>query len=77
MLGILNATEPTWTTRNRDYANELWQVRRRADLAWASFARTSKRRSDDAAGQGIEMPMTARGLQPARAKAGIDEVAGT
>lgn len=71
MLEILGTTEPTWTTRNWDYAKGLWRGGDET-TSLGLFAKDLAAALDDAAAAGVEMPLAERGrlLLEARLAAG-------
>lgn len=61
MLEILGATEPTWATRNWDYAKGLWRGGDET-TSLGLFAKDLAAALEDASAAGVEMPLASRGL---------------
>lgn len=67
MLAIVEATEPTWASRNFDYAKELWQ-RGDPDTSLGIFAKDLAAALADAEAAGVEMPLADQALRLLRAR---------
>ncbi len=61
MLSILAASEPTWTTRNWDYARGLWRAGERGS-SLGLFAKDLSAALSDAAESGVQMPLAESAL---------------
>ena len=67
MLAIVAATEPTWASRNFEYAKGLWQ-QGDPGSSLGLFAKDLGAAVDDAAAVGVEMPLAEQALRLLRAR---------
>ncbi len=67
VLGVVGATDPSWTTAHWSYASDLWR-RRDPNTSLGLFAKDLGAADRDAAGAGLELPLLQAALKRVQAQ---------